>query len=59
MSATERWAKMTEPEQWADWLAYRKILGKTTSKEEREKIKIDYMGSDYDPDDDTVMLARK
>jgi hypothetical protein len=57
MTASERWKGMTEEEQWADWLDFRKRLKEAPSDEEREKIETAYMGPDWDPDDDTVILA--
>lgn len=54
---------MTDAEWWEDFLAYKKKQSKAKTQEERDRLKRAFFkkhGEDYDnydPNDDTVMLA--
>ena len=54
---------MTDAEWWEDFLAYKKKQSKAKTQEERDQLKRAFFkkhGKDYDnydPDDDTVMMA--
>ncbi|MDD5722736.1 MAG: hypothetical protein PHY29_03250 [Syntrophales bacterium] len=54
---------MTDAEWWEDYLKYREALSKAKTQDERDRLTREIFErngenyDDYDPDDDTVMLA--